>query len=236
MHRQIEPAILYVGTPVVLVSSCNEDGSFNLAPISSAWFLGWTAWLGFDASSKTPCNIRRTGECVLNLPSADLVDHVDRLALLTGTRSVPLHKRMLGYRHVADKFGAAALNAAPSTTVNAPRVAECGIQLEAVLASERSVAERDPRLAIAAIAMELRVVRVHVEESLLLEGHHDRIDPDKWQPLLMSFRQFYGRGQRLRSSRLAESPESRYAPPGAQLRGAMRGIVNRWLHAEGDAT
>ena len=138
MHRQIEPAILYVGTPVVLVSSCNEDGSFNLAPISSVWFLGWTAMLGFDASSKTPANIRRTGECVLNLPSADLVEHVDRLALLTGTSRVALHKRFLGYRFLADKFGAAGLSAVSSAAVRAPRVAECGIQLESELACERS--------------------------------------------------------------------------------------------------
>jgi hypothetical protein len=41
MHRTIEPAVLYVGTPVVLVSSLNPDGSANLAPISSLWFLGW---------------------------------------------------------------------------------------------------------------------------------------------------------------------------------------------------
>src|SRR5258708_23658421 len=147
MHRQVEPAILYVGTPVVLVSSCNEDGSFNLAPISSVWFLGWTALLGFDASSKTPDNIRRTGECVLNLPSADRVEHMDRLALLTGSSFVPMHKRMLGYRHVADKFAAAALCAVPSEAVWAPRVAEREIQLEAGPESAPPIAHRDPPLA-----------------------------------------------------------------------------------------
>ena len=33
---EIEPAILYFGTPVVLIGTCNEDGSYNLAPMSSA--------------------------------------------------------------------------------------------------------------------------------------------------------------------------------------------------------
>ncbi len=42
MHRVIDPSILYFGTPVVLVSSLNEDGSPNVAPMSSAWWLGWT--------------------------------------------------------------------------------------------------------------------------------------------------------------------------------------------------
>lgn len=40
MHAVIDPAILYFGTPVVLVSSANADGSLNLAPMSSAWWLG----------------------------------------------------------------------------------------------------------------------------------------------------------------------------------------------------
>ncbi len=37
MHRVSEPAILYFGTPVVLVSTLNADGSPNLAPISSVF-------------------------------------------------------------------------------------------------------------------------------------------------------------------------------------------------------
>jgi flavin reductase (DIM6/NTAB) family NADH-FMN oxidoreductase RutF len=40
VHRTMDPVILYFGTPVALVSSTNEDGSPNLAPMSSAWWLG----------------------------------------------------------------------------------------------------------------------------------------------------------------------------------------------------
>src|SRR5215813_10916201 len=107
MHRTVEPAILYFGTPVVLVSSLNEDGSPNLAPMSSAWWLGWNCMLGFGARSKTPQNILRTGECVLNLPSEYLVPNVDRLARLTGSDPVPEHKVKMGYKHERDKFGVA---------------------------------------------------------------------------------------------------------------------------------
>ena len=39
-HLTIEPSILYVGTPVALLSTVNEDGTVNLAPMSSAWALG----------------------------------------------------------------------------------------------------------------------------------------------------------------------------------------------------
>ncbi len=36
-HITIEPGILYLGTPVVLISTVNDDGSYNLAPMSSAF-------------------------------------------------------------------------------------------------------------------------------------------------------------------------------------------------------
>jgi len=37
MHVGSDLTVLYFGTPVVLISSRNEDGSANLAPMSSAW-------------------------------------------------------------------------------------------------------------------------------------------------------------------------------------------------------
>ncbi|MFM0057041.1 hypothetical protein PQR64_15565 [Paraburkholderia phytofirmans] len=43
--QTIQPKILYFGTPVALVSSCNDDGATNIAPISSLWALGWTMML-----------------------------------------------------------------------------------------------------------------------------------------------------------------------------------------------
>jgi flavin reductase (DIM6/NTAB) family NADH-FMN oxidoreductase RutF len=79
VHSVIDPAILYFGTPVVLVSSVNPDGSPTLAPMSSAWWLGRSCLLGFGARSHTPANIQRTGECVLNLPSVAQVAAVNRL-------------------------------------------------------------------------------------------------------------------------------------------------------------
>src|SRR6476659_1189975 len=95
---QIEPAILYFGTPVVLIGSTNEDGSFNLAPMSSAWWVGWRCMLGLASNSKTTENMLRTGECVLNLPSSELVGAVDRLARTTGSNPPPAGKIKRGYR------------------------------------------------------------------------------------------------------------------------------------------
>src|SRR5688572_2340777 len=73
MHRTIEPTILYFGTPVAIISSLNEDGSANLAPMSSAWWLGWSCMLGLGQMGQTSANLLRTRECVINLPAADQV-------------------------------------------------------------------------------------------------------------------------------------------------------------------
>src|SRR5215469_10137749 len=103
-HVSVEPSILYLGTPVVLISTVNEDGSFNIAPMSSAFWLGWRCVLGLASSSKTPQNMIRTGECVLNLPSVDEVGAVNRLAKLTGSDPVPAGKIKRDYRYEPKKF------------------------------------------------------------------------------------------------------------------------------------
>jgi flavin reductase (DIM6/NTAB) family NADH-FMN oxidoreductase RutF len=59
MHLAIEPSILYFGTPVVLVSTLNEDQTLNIAPMSSAWWLGWNCMLGLGSSSQTARNLIR---------------------------------------------------------------------------------------------------------------------------------------------------------------------------------
>jgi len=54
------PAIFYWGTPVVLITTENPDLSFNIAPMSSAWWLGNRCMLGLGAISQTTINLLRT--------------------------------------------------------------------------------------------------------------------------------------------------------------------------------
>src|SRR5216683_6490844 len=77
VHKTIEPTILYFGTPVALISTLNPDGSPNRAPMSSAWWLGWSCMLGLGQMGQTSDNLIRTRECVINLPSEDLVKRVE---------------------------------------------------------------------------------------------------------------------------------------------------------------
>lgn len=212
MHQTIEPSILYFGTPVVVISTLNEDQSTNIAPMSSAWWLGWSCMLGLDATSKTTENLRRTGECVLNLAAEGNVGAVDRLALLTGSATLPPHKSALGYRRSAHKFEEAGVTPMASELVRPERIREFPVHLEATVQGIHEFARDDPRMAIPACAVEVTVRRVHVEPGLLDARHRHRIDPQQWQPLIMSFRQFFGLRGGLHHSRLGDSPEEMYAP------------------------
>lgn len=211
MNIPIEPSILYFGTPVVLISTLNEDSTLNVAPMSSAWWLGWNCMLGLGARGHTAQNLSREKECVLNLPSVAQVEAVNRLAKTTGSNPVPPHKVAMGYRHEKDKIGIADLSTEPSALVRPDRVAECPVQLEAVLETSRPFGTR-PDKDTTAIAFEVRVVRAHVNPGILLDGHENRVDPNKWRPLMMSFCRFYGLGEEVFPSTLAEIPESSYRP------------------------
>jgi flavin reductase (DIM6/NTAB) family NADH-FMN oxidoreductase RutF len=213
LHTSIEPGILYFGTPVVLISTDNEDGSANLAPMSSAFWLGWRAILGLNARSKTTENLIRARECVLNLPSDALAANVDRLALTTGSDPVPPVKVQRGYRFEPDKFGVAGLTPIASEVVAPPRVAECPVNLEAVVEDVRSLAAADEAQRGKILVFEVRVVRVHVHDDIRMPATTDRIDPDAWRPLIMSFQELYGLGPRVHRSTLAQVPERLYRGP-----------------------
>jgi flavin reductase (DIM6/NTAB) family NADH-FMN oxidoreductase RutF len=213
-HRVADPAILYFGTPVVLIGTINEDGSYNLSPMSSAWWLGHRCMLGLGMNSKTTENMLRTGECVLNLPSAELVAAVDRLARTTGSNPVPPLKAWRGYRFEKDKFEVAGLTPLAGETVAAPRVAECPVHLEAKVAGLHNVAQDDAVMRGHLAAVEVSITRIHLDERIMMEGEANRVDPDKWRPLIMSFQQFYGLAPgKLQRSELAEISEEMYRPP-----------------------
>ena len=156
--------------------------------------------LGLGAMSKTSENLIRTRECVINLPSQEQVTHVDRLALTTGKDPVPEKKRQWGYRHEADKFEVAGLTPTPSVVVGPPRIRECPVQMEGIVHDVRPFGKN-----VNANVFEVHILKLHVDESLILEnGRH--IDPGRWRPLIMSFCRFFGLGGEVHPSRLAESP------------------------------
>ncbi|MFD9981882.1 flavin reductase family protein [Streptomyces massasporeus] len=200
-HLVIRPSILYFGTPVVLLTTENADGTCNLAPISSAWALGQHLVLGLGSESHTARNLAERPELVINVASPDLWEHVERLAPLTGADPVPEAKRPV-YRHERDKFAAAGLTPAPADLVRPPRVAECALQLEA---RARALT---PGGAGLFVTVECEVLRVHAAERIVVPGTQ-HIDPSAWSPLIYNFRHYHalapgiGHGFRSETARIS---------------------------------
>ncbi|MFD1936110.1 MULTISPECIES: flavin reductase family protein [Nonomuraea] len=197
-HVTITPSILYFGTPVVLLSTENEDGSANLAPISSAWALGQVVVMGLGAEGHTGGNLAARPDLVINLPEPRQWAAVERLAPLTGSDPVPPDKRG-AFRHEPDKFAAAGLRPEPSELVRPPRVAGCPIQLEARAARVRLDVSDD------FLIVEARVLRVHADPRIVVPGTQ-YVDPALWSPLIYNFRHYFGLGDELGHSFRSETP------------------------------
>ncbi|MCX4586299.1 flavin reductase family protein [Streptomyces sp. NBC_01481] len=187
-HLPLSPSILYFGTPVALLTTANPDGTANLAPISSLWALGHTVVLGLGAEGRTVTNLADRPELVINLPSPELWEAVERLAPLTGATPVPAAKRGI-YRHEPDKFAAAGLHPQDSEVVGPPRVAECPLQLEATV---RTITPAGPEGGFRIVVCD--VVRIHAAASVVVPGTQ-HIDPAAWSPLIYNFRHYFGLGR-----------------------------------------
>jgi flavin reductase (DIM6/NTAB) family NADH-FMN oxidoreductase RutF len=197
-HVAIAPSILYFGTPVVLLSTENEDGSFNLAPMSSAWALGQIIVLGLGTEGQTAHNLRTRSDLVINVPEPAQWEAVERLAPLTGRDPVPSHKSGT-FRFEPAKFAAAGLRPEPSELVRPPRAAQCPLQMEA------RVISRQPGASGEFIIFQAKVLRVHADPRIVVPGTQ-HVDPARWSPLIYNFRHYFGLGPELGHSFRSETP------------------------------
>jgi len=186
--RTIDPNILYFGTPVALISSLNEDGETNLAPMSSFWALGGTLVLGLLDETKTAENLGRHPECVVNLPSPDMWEAVEKLAPLTGKNPVPEIKAKQFYFE-PHKFKAAGLTPLASECVQPFRAQECPVQMEARVKNLHTLSGQKLSVIGGGVAAEVEIVRVHMAADFL--SGEDHIDPQKWSPLIYNFRHYF---------------------------------------------
>ncbi|MDR5827938.1 flavin reductase family protein [Caballeronia sp. LP006] len=188
IFQTIEPKILYFGTPVALISSLNEDGTTNLAPMSSFWALGWTLMLGLLDETKTAENLERHAECVINLPSPEMWKQVEKLAPLTGKNPVPELKKKQ-FRFEKCKFEEAGFTQLASDCVKPYRVAECPMHLEARVRHIHRMGGEKLQALGGGVAAEVEIVRVHADEAFVKNMHH--IDAKKWSPLVYNFRHYF---------------------------------------------
>ena len=186
----IHPKILYYGTPVILLTTLNEDETVNISPISSSWALGDYIIMGLGVGGKAFENLKRHPECVINIPGPNLWKNVELLASFTGKYPVPENKKRIGYTYNNQKFEACKLTPINSNSVKPTRIQECPIQIEAKI-NEIRVPDYCEELAI----VETYAVRVHAHKKILSKENH--IDPEKWSPLIYNFRHYFGLGNQL---------------------------------------
>ncbi|KAF1709349.1 flavin reductase [Pseudoxanthomonas kalamensis DSM 18571] len=139
VRRYIEPG------PILLVTS-QWQGERDVMT------LGWHTVMEF-VPSLVGCMIsggnhsheliRRSGECVLNLPTADIVDTVSRIGNCSGTE--------------VDKFSAFGLQTEAASRVKPPLLSQCHASFECVL--------HDDALVDAYNFFVFRVVKAHVAPS-----------------------------------------------------------------------
>lgn len=191
-HVTIDPKVLYVGTPVALITTMSPDGTCNIGPMSSAWALGRTIVLGWEATSQTLANLERERECVINYPDADRWEQVDVIATLTGHNPPAPHKAGQ-FTYARDKWGPGKFTSQASVHVTPPRIQECSIQCEAdVIAVHKPQGPDGDGFRI----VETHVRAIHAHRRVVTPGT-GHIDTNTWNPLLYVFREYFGTGPRL---------------------------------------
>jgi flavin reductase (DIM6/NTAB) family NADH-FMN oxidoreductase RutF len=121
VRRFLEPG------PVVLVSS-HWQGKSNIMTQGWHTVMEFTpSWIGGVVSSQSHSfeMIRRSKECVINIPELDLLDEVVGIGNSTGAE--------------IDKFERFKLTPHPATMVKAPLIAECYANFECKLVDARLV-------------------------------------------------------------------------------------------------
>jgi len=199
-HIAIQPSILYVGTPVALITTRNADGTTNISPMSSVWALGDRLVLGVSSAAQGAINALRERELTLNFPDPSLWAAVEALGPTTGREDVPAYKVAMGYAYEPDKFACAGLSPQPGETVKPQRIAECPLQIETELLAAHAPTGEPGGFHI----FEARALKVFAHPGVVIPGTQ-HVDTGRWSPLLYVFRHYFGTGPRLGHNFRAEA-------------------------------
>jgi flavin reductase (DIM6/NTAB) family NADH-FMN oxidoreductase RutF len=147
--------------PIAWVSSHDAAGVLNLAPHSYCTVLSHNPpMIGFTSTSvkDTLRNIRATGEFVINVAGAELVERLN----LTSADFPPDH----------DEFAWAGLTPVPSTVVAVPSVGEAPVSLEMRLVEVKQFGD--------CYLTAGEVVHVRLSEAIVRDG---KVQPELLRPL-----------------------------------------------------
>lgn len=183
MHQQIQPQMFYFGFPVILLTTIDGQGKTNITPISSSWCLGKNVVIGLGTQGKAFENLQTCTEAVLNLPAHTQWQQVEKIANVTAKSPVP--ENPPGYTFCEDKFSLGGFTPAASNLVQPMRILDCPISAECRVSQ---ISEREGYAIV-----EMQILTVHAKPELIFDGQ--KINPEKWQPLIYNFRHYHGLGE-----------------------------------------
>ena len=160
MKRQVKPSRPIYPTPAGLVTSVRADGSPNIITLAEICNLSIgnpvVVGLGIAPERLSYELIEESREFVVNLPSADILEKVDRCGSMSG-------------RDIPNKFEAAGLTPVPASVVRPPLIAECPVNLECrLIRIDKNIGDHDLFIG--------EVVAQHIDEECLSDDGRILID------------------------------------------------------------
>jgi flavin reductase (DIM6/NTAB) family NADH-FMN oxidoreductase RutF len=170
-----------------VVSTINANRSPLLSEVVPVVIYGLRLTVNLPRQSTTANNLMRTGECVINLPGAETIAAVERLAQ-TGTSINNSFDFSFSRVVACGGVTPAHMTLVPSEVVSALRALECPMQLEARIEGNVD-AMADERVAPLnkSLTVGLTILRVHLDTSVVLSDVH----PNAWTPLMARLREAY---------------------------------------------
>jgi flavin reductase (DIM6/NTAB) family NADH-FMN oxidoreductase RutF len=176
-RTQIKPFRPVYPGPAALITSAARDGAPNILTLGECFNVSIRRPVIVGIAIRTAtCSyglIREQGEFVVNLPTADMAETVDRIGHVSG-RDV-------------DKFERFGLTPLPARKVTPPLIAECPVNLECAALSESEVGDHQLFLG--------EVLVQHVAEEVL--GEDGRPDPRKLDMLVYAENTYFSVGRML---------------------------------------
>lgn len=174
---RIKPERPVYPSPAGLVTCIDADGRPNIITLGEIFNLSICDPVIVGIAIAKPRYshelIEQAGEFVVNLPTAALVEKVDRCGSVSGRR--------------VNKFAEFGLTALPADEVRAPLIAECPVNIECRLLDVREIGDHD--------LFAGKVVAVHVDEEVL--DADGRIRNSALDPLCFMNWEYWTTGRRL---------------------------------------
>ena len=177
MPQILLPEMICGKNPIVIISTRNPDCSINLAVCSDLYQSAEHFIITLPSESQTIGNLLSAKDCVLNIPTQELAPAIIRLMRTTGSRAFAAAHPKQCLRYTRAKFAEAKLTPCRSFEIATAGVEECPVRVEAELVHLHSLLDKSLEV------VELRVLGVNADASIMKVDRQREIDPEAWQPL-----------------------------------------------------